>query len=435
MPPPPTAPQIVEPDISIGGNGSLIWSGQPDAAELHPELRNFWYKHRVYREMLDNSPLVARAASDLMFMLLAGTITVEPAQTPNGPAVADMVRGVLEGMETPLSDVFCDQITSIMWGWNVSEIVWKKTPEGPALSRIEQRPQWTLYGWQIRVDETGRRIYSMLQQQLDGTMALIPANKCVHVTMGQGTGGPEGRAALRHVYIPYRDSRDLNQTMKIGFQASMVGVLVLWPPAEACAEEAGTPEYDAVSGAQDDLARAVRGERTSITIPGMDKNGNKTWDLTRVQSTSGAETANAIALSDRYDQRILLALWAGFQSLGQAGSAGASAAHTGGLIDVTQAVFSGIASSLMDMMTAQITDVQCALRGELPEDYPALRWTPSKNVNLPSFWTALGEAFKAGFISPNPDGSDENTTRTMFGYPSRDLSKYTPPVRPVEPTK
>ena len=420
MPPPPaTGPQILTPEVSIGGNGSLIWSGMPDNAELHPELRNFWYKTRVYREMLDNSPLVARAVSDLVFMLLAGTISVVPAKTERGAEAADLVRSNLDHMETPLSDVFQDQITAVFWGWNVSEVIWKQTPEGLALSRIEQRPQWTLYGWLVSTDDTGRKTYSMIQQMLDGAMATIPAAKCVHITMGQGTGGPEGRAALRHVYIPYRDSRDLNQTMKIGFQASMVGVLVLWPPAEAVAADSGTPEYDAVSAAQQDLARAVRGERTSITIPGVDNKGQKTWDLTRIQSTSGAETANAIALSDRYSQQILMALWAGFQSLGQAGSKGASAAHTDGLIDVTQAVFSGIASSIMDGLKTQVTDVLCAVRGYDPEDCPTLTWSANKNLDLPSFWNALAQSVKAGFITPNPDGSDENPARALFGLPPK----------------
>ena len=430
MPPPPTPAQILRPEEAIGGNGSLIWSGMPDMAELHPELRNYWYKTRVYREMLDNSPLVARAVSDLMFMMLAGTINVVPAATERGQEAADLVKSNLANMTTPLSDVFQDQVTAVFWGWNVSEVIWKQTPDGLALSRIEQRPQWTLYGWQITTDETGLKTYHMIQQQLDGTTVTIPASKCVHITMGQGTGGPEGRAALRHVYIPYRDSRDLNQTMKIGFQASMVGVLVLYPPAEACAADQGTPEYDAVSAAQDDLARAVRGERTSITIPGVDNKGQVTWKLDRIQSTSGAETANAIALSDRYDQRVLMALWAGFQSLGQAGSKGSSEAHSGGLIAVTQAVFSGVASSIMDGLTSQVTDVLCGLHGYDPEDFPTLQWTPSKNLDLPSFWNALAQAVKAGFITPNPDGSDENPARSLFGLPPK--AEPTPPPPAAE---
>ena len=407
-------PRVTIPTATrnIGGDGSLVFDGMPDYSEIHPELRSPFTKIRVYREMLDNSPLISRALADLTYIILGGTVTYQAAQTEKGQEVADMVRAAIEGMITPLSDVLADMVTAVPWGWNVSEVTWKTTPDGLAPARIEQRPQWTLYGWTVTYNSDGSKQYSMIQQLLDGTVIRLPAAKCIHVTMGQGTGGPEGKAVLHHVWVPYRDSRNINQTLMIGFRRSMVGILVLKPPAETCAGAPGTAEHDARTGAETVLATVEQGERTVITIPGPSAKGTGGWGLDLLKSPGGNETANAIALYDRYDQRILTAWWAGYLALGQAGASGGTKAQTESHIDVIESVYNGIGGAIFDALNAQLVNVLCDLRGVAISDRPKMVWKLAKNTNLLAFWQAFKLAYDTGAIRPSP--SDEPAFRAMF---------------------
>ena len=418
---------IPNPNRNLGGDGSLIFDGMPDYSEIHPELRSPATKIRVYREMLDNSPLISRALADLTYIILGGTVTYEAAQTEKGQEVADMVKAAIEGMITPLSDVLSDMVTAVPWGWNVSEVTWKTTPDGIAPARIEQRPQWTLYGWTVTYNSDGSKQYSMIQQLLSGPVIQLPAAKCIHVTMGQGTGGPEGKAVLHHVWVPYRDARNINQTLMVGFRRSMVGILVLKPPGETCAAVAGTAEYDARTGAEAVLATLEQGERTVITLPGATVKGTGEWKLDLLKSPGGNETANAIALADRYDQRILIAWWAGYLALGQAGAGGGGRAQSESQIDVVESVYNGIGRAIFDALNAQLVNVLCDLRGVAVSDRPKMVWKLAKNTNLLSYWQAFKLAYDTGAIQNHP--ADEAAHRAMFGMAPRDPAA-TPALSP-----
>jgi phage gp29-like protein len=172
---------------TLGYDGSKIWSGQLDRQEWHRDLQDPFTKQKIYREMLENQPEIARGTRDVSDQLKTGKWPIRPpkgmGKNKRAKETADWLQAALEGMTTPWTDVLEDCLSGIPFGYNLSEITWKNQDGMWLPDRIERRPQWTAYGW--LKDTEGRVVAFRQRDPQTGALVDIPLEyKALHLTFG-----------------------------------------------------------------------------------------------------------------------------------------------------------------------------------------------------------------------------------------------------------
>lgn len=417
---PSRQPTIYEERLrSLGVDGSKIWSSQMDRQEWHRDLLDPFTKQKLFREMLENTPEIGRAYSDVAAMLAAGRWKQVPPKAfkkdKRALAALDLCEAAWAGMDTPFRDVLDDTLSGIPWGYVVQWQQWKDEDGLLMLKSIEVRPQFTAYGWmRENGDPTGKIIAFRQRDPQMGTLIDIPLSQCIHGTFGTGTAGPEGKAGLRYIYIAYRNLTRLLNIANIAEERSGVGTWDAQVPAEVlkAARDGDSASQVLLDDFLQGLEQISGGERNSILRAAEESpDGRKSgWKLTQLPQVQRSDSINK--LIQTWMQRLMIGLGTQYLLLGQQGASGGTAAQTGGQIGREEAVLQGIGNRICEIYTRQVNRRICEYNGIDPVYSPEWTYKNNKKIDMTALAAILAPAAQAtlaeaGLKVLEPDDSNE----------------------------
>lgn len=419
---------------SLGYDGSKISPGQLDRQEWHRELSSPLTKQKLFREILENNPDVMRGFRLPVDLLTAGKWRIRPpkgmGKDKRALEVAAFLQGVIDDSATPLYDMIDDLLSALPWGYAVSEIIWKRRngrnnaqPSAHndglwGIHKIELRPQYTAYGW-AKDNETGEIVAFIQRDPQTGALAYIPLIKALHLTLGAGTTGPEGKAGLRNVFIPCRNKRRLTEIIHIGEEHTKAGVFVMEAPSEIL-KRAAANDADAATMVEDTvqgMAQISTGERACIVMPSRTNPDNTPsgWRL-EMLSTTGSSKGDAIEMIRMHREDIAIGIGITFLLLGMNGSGG-SKGQSEDQTSLAATIMQGLGDRVGDVFTRQLFPRIVAMNGMDPAYSSTMTYTHPRKVDLTGLAQLIGVAQTAGI--PLVDAADADELRERAGLSPR----------------
>ena len=197
----------------------------------------------VYREMLDNSPIIGA----LMFAVLGIMRKVEWRCEPVDDSAAakeaaEFADSLRFDMEHTWEDFIVEALSMLGYGYSVHEICYKrrvgpKRFNSPFPSSkfndgmigwkfLPTRSQDTVLKWFF--DPNGR-IMGLTQQPWIGPLIDLPLEKCLLFRPTQHKNNPEGKSVIRNSYRPYYFIKRLEELEAITIERMAGNVLVRVP--------------------------------------------------------------------------------------------------------------------------------------------------------------------------------------------------------------
>jgi hypothetical protein len=279
---------------------------------------------RVYREMLDNCPLVGAAMLMMAQLLKQVEWWWEPEEpgNPDDEEAAECLEQAWKGMESPWS-MLVDQIGRMTWGYGFLpvEIVYKKG-EGGKLTWRKWQPLAPESLWEWEFDDFDEPVVFVQQSPTDYVIRKIPLNKCIHFRTSSAKANPEGRSLLRNAYVPWFYRNRLQEIEAIGLERNLAGMPMMKIPARYMSPDASAEEKAFYEACQVQVRNVRRDENEGLIVP-SDLWPDTTEPLVsfellaaagQTSSSSGGGIDTAIT---RHEQRIVGSFLADFLLLGQ----------------------------------------------------------------------------------------------------------------------
>jgi len=244
----------------------------------------------IWREITESSPPVASMLYAIESLALSVAWHVEPGmsgpkneegkltETDADKRAAEFLETVLDDIETPWRDLISSLLTSISYGWAVSEVTYKQrsgklddpyrlnskyTDGRIGIGKFTPIAQVTRWSWIFIEDPLSPRYNEAIEIEQFAAPTWqrrhIPLNKCIHVTYKSYMGSPEGWTPLRAIYTTYRYSQKLQLLLAQGADRDLTGYPVVYIPEEIIlGYVSGDPTYSAVYNQYADLATKTR---------------------------------------------------------------------------------------------------------------------------------------------------------------------------------
>lgn len=314
---------------------------------------------RIFREMRDNDATVSAILFAIEMMLRAVEWRVEfdegdseaaeegtsytadrsnsfSSRSIDSPeAAVAFLEGVLfDDMEHTWEDFIAEVLSMLVFGWQYTEIVWKRRmgenedfrassifDDGLiGIRKLADRSQETLDRWDI--DEYGD-IFGLWQEPPNGGgVRYIPMAKALLFRPRPSKGSPEGRSVLRNAYRSWFFLKNIQEIEAIAIERELNGLPVVYVPASII--ESKTAEAAAALQKYVKLVRDVKyNEQGGIVLPSdpwRDSEGNPTqykqveFSLVNAGGTRAIDTNKVIM---RYQGDIARTVLADFIMLGQ----------------------------------------------------------------------------------------------------------------------
>lgn len=335
----------------LGSYGLRAFSGYV-REEFLPQLMGR-SAQRVYREMLDNSPVVGAVMFAITQAMRKVTWRVEPANdSAEAEKYAEFVDGLMHDMSHTWEDFVQEMLSMLGYGFSVHEIVYKRrlghrpeTRPGPkpindpgsskfddgkvGWRRLPIRGQDTILKWFF--DENGQ-IRGVTQQPYAGPTLDIPIEKCLLFRSGMHKNNPEGKSVLRNAYRPYYFIKRFEELEAVNFER-MNGFPVMYIPSENIERalaigENGQPIDPVAAAAYDSYKELVTNvridEQMGAVLPSntwQDSEGKpsaiRQYELQFLTPQHGATSkADANTIINRYNVQIMYTVLADFIQMG-----------------------------------------------------------------------------------------------------------------------
>ena len=382
----------------------------------------------VYREMMDNSPVVGA----ILFAVDWLSKTVE-YRVEGKDARAKFIEECMHDMSQPWPDTISETLSCLPYGWAFHEIVYKRrdgykpgSPQLPASSRIGSSPlpdsartvglpadtsendsspgssQYTdgKIGWRklpVRAQETLLRwhfdgysgISAMEQIDWHGGYHVIPIEKALLFRSRPRRSNPEGYSILRTAYTSYFMLKNIQQIEAIGIERDLAGIPVLTPPEGVDVFAPGNTAL--LAKAQQLVTGIKRDEDAGIVLP------TAGWILQLI-SSGGSRQIDTDEVVRRYEQRIATSMLADFILVGQ-DTVGSYA-----MVDIKTDLFGvaldGILDSICDIFNRYAIPRLLKLNGMSVENPPKITHGSAGRIALEKVGTFLQSLALAGAPIP-----------------------------------
>lgn len=339
--------------------------------EFLPQLRGI-RGAQIYRQMMDNDPIIGAALFTFSMLLRSVAWTVVPVdQSPKAIAAKEWVESVLfQDMLTPFGDVMSDILSFIGFGFAPAEVTYKvrrgkqKDPRRSSkfddrtigVSKIGVRAQDTIWRWHF--DNWGE-LNALEQYRIGETNAMIPADKLLLFRTTSALSNPEGRSVLRNAYITWVRKGTIEEAEGRAAIRS-AGMVVMRIPSLFLDPGASGDEL-AVANAYRAIAdKTAKDQMGSVVLPSdVDPNTKAPLYDIKYVTTEGTRPVNMTDIVERYDKRMLSSVLADFILLGQQ-SVGSFA-----LSDSKTAMFSKACGAFLSVIDDQFNRVLLSRLWEL----------------------------------------------------------------------
>lgn len=324
------ADEQVDPLVIIGSTG-LKQSGGYIDEEFLARLRGM-QGIRYYREMIDNSPIIAAALNVIEMLIRQVEWRVEPADESDAAKVeAEETEGALEDMSHTFED-FVSEILSMLWaGFAPFEIVYKLRKgqtEDPTTNsqyndgkwgwrKFEIRGQETLQRWEFD-DEGGLLGWHQMDQSATGKgVVFIPMEKALLFRTKVFKGNPEGKSLIRPAVIPYHYLKRIQQFEATGIERDLTGMPIMQVPPEMLLRDASAADVATRQYLERFVTQVKLDERWGGLVPAeQTPDGKSTGFKFGLMTTGGRRMIDTNGIVKRYETRILMLFLAQFLVMG-----------------------------------------------------------------------------------------------------------------------
>jgi hypothetical protein len=267
----------------------------------------------AFREMADNDATVGAILFAVEMLARGVEWTVEEGSNPKD---AEFIEECKEDLSNTWEDFISEVFTMLVFGWELSEIVYKKRegPEAKVPSRFSDgkigwrklpiRAQETLMRWSF--DEEGG-IQAMEQLPPTGGIRSIPMEKALLFRTKTVKGNPEGRSLLRNAYVAWYRKKNIEEVEAIGVERDLAGIPVAQPPENF--DMNAEANKATVEAAKEMVTTIRRDEDEGILLP-------PGWELSLL-TTGGSRQIDTNEVIRRYQQAIATSVLADMLLIGQ----------------------------------------------------------------------------------------------------------------------
>jgi len=397
----------------LGATGLKQFSGIIDD-DFVPELRSPVQRHKLYREIRDNSAVIGGALLATELLLRRVTITAKAASdSPQDQDRAAFLQENIEQLEQPWGATLSQALTMQEHGWSLLESVYKRRDDGRVgWSKFVIRSQESLDHWEFD-DNTGALIAFWQRPAPKYSLIRIPAEKFLLFRLLDNKASPEGRSLLRNCVIAWKFVKRIQSLEAIGIERDLAGLPVVWAPPEVVAATSGQ-QLTSQQAFKKLVTNIRRDEQEGILMPlAYNQKGEKQYDLTLLTS-GGSRQFDTSQIIQRYEQRMLQALLSDFILLGHetVGSFSLSADKT----DLHVTAIASLLSTVLEQFNRFAIPRLMKLNG-WPPPYPQLQHAEIEKPDLAGLADYVQKLSAAGMLTPDADGATERYLRDAADLP------------------
>lgn len=326
----------------ISSSGLNLFSGIPQT-ELRSELE-FPNNIKTYK-LMNYHPSVNASVALYGSMIAKANyriVTPENATEEEKNRSKIIAQMLFEDMDHPFEDVIEDATTFLVYGFSVSEKVYRKRDysSGSKFNDGLIAPKKITIRHQSSIDkfifgEDGNEIKGVKQTIVSDTMGrfsnrtntvVIPRSKFLLFTAGGTSDNPYGISPLRNVYLPYKYLSAIEELEAQGVQKELHGIPVLTVPAQYMSSEA-SPEQKAIFENMKSIVRNLQqGSQAGVVLPSTvdPETRQKLFDITLL-STDGKKAYDLTEIKEYYRNLIFTGLGTDVLLLGSSSSSGSFA--------------------------------------------------------------------------------------------------------------
>jgi hypothetical protein len=405
----------------------------------------------VYREMLDNSPIIGA----LMFAIQGAMRKVEwrtePANdTPAAAEAAEFADSLRSDMSTTWEEFIVEALSMLGYGYSFHEICYKRRagnqPFGGAKpsskykdgaigwARLPVRSQDTVLKWFF---SPNGEILGMTQQPWFGPIVDIPMEKGLLFRPSQYKNSPEGRSILRSAYRPFYFVKRLEEGEAIYIERMSGNVVVRVPTA--LLEQAAGGDVKALAALNVYKQIAVnsrRDEQMGLLLPSdtfAGANGPSTvpmfgYEYVVPQGGRAGTDANTPIVRHKLD--ILTSVLCDFIQMGHTARGAQNLAETKVdlFLNAIEAWLNSVAAVLNQDALGRIWALNGFDRDLMPRYVPDL----AQQVDLDVFSNIILRLSQSG-VKLFPDEDLEAYSRDVFGFPKAPEGTQWQQVDPATP--
>lgn len=332
---------------------------------------------------------------------------------------AKFIEECMNDMEHSWYSMIGEIVSAFRYGFCVMEKVYRprlyakgsKYNDGKiGIKKIPVRAQDTLVEW-IWSDD-GRDLLGVKQDlarvsggsrfvnlmSVDSTTINIPRSKFMLFRVGTSRDNPEGESPLKACYIAWRYRTQIEEYEAVGISRDMNGMPTLYIPPRYLSQDA-TPAEKEVREYYERVMRNIHmNEQAGLILPqAFDPESKQPLFKFELMGTTGSKMYDTDTIIRRYDNKILMVLFADMLKLGQdqAGSYALAGEKTNIMSMAIEAKLKMIQEELNNDLVRQLLQ----LNGEdITKDVPVIRYSNIADTDLAEFAKAIQQIFAVNAI-------------------------------------
>lgn len=242
----------------------------------------------------------------------------------------------------------------------------------------------------------GQRFVNLMTE--DSTKVSIPRAKFLLLRLGVSKDNPEGESPLKACYISWRYRTQIEEYEAVGISRDMNGMPTLYIPPRYLSQDA-TPAEKEVREYYERVMRNIHmNEQAGLILPqAFDPESKQPLFKFELMGTNGSKMYDTDAIIRRYDNKILMALFADMLKLGQdqSGSYALAGEKTNIMSMAIEAKLKMIQEELNNDLVKQLLQ----LNGEdITKDVPVIRYKNIAETDLAEFAKAVQQIFAVNAI-------------------------------------
>jgi hypothetical protein len=361
----------------IGSSGLKQWGGRI-AEEFLQELKGERGR-RVLREMSLNDPTISACLGTTRQFLRQVPIHIDRGSDERA---GELIETALADMSRTWSDTLSEILTFLVYGWQLSEIVYKRrggdVEDSASRSRYSDgligwrkfapRSQESLQSWEFAADGSLRGMVQVSPST--NRTATIPIEKALLFRTDSTCDSPEGRSILRSAYQAWYFAKRIKMIEGIGIERDLAGLPTVRVPGSMIAKGGADLETWRSMG-----RNIRRDEQECLVLPSDTGKDGKYTHTVELLTSGGKRNFDTDVIVKRYQVEIAMSLLADFILLGheQSGSWALATSKTdvytlalAGWIDTILEVFNLFAiPRLMKLNGLQVDVLPTIKRGEI----------------------------------------------------------------------
>lgn len=430
------------PRLRLGEIGSLGLKQQNGRIyeESRRELR-YPEAAKTFRLMAQDATVSsALSLFEMMVSQVDWEVDVGTAPSAQMQAKAEFLEQCLRDMDHTWREFIKELTSEFTYGFSVHEKVYRrryhangsKYNDGKiGIKKLPIRSQDTIKEW-VYTDD-GRELiavkqdlcsvqngirYGSLVASLGSTDIIIPRKKFLLFRVDPKRDNPEGQSPLRNCYFAWKYRTLIEEQEAVGVTRDMNGMPTLYIPPRYMSEDASEAEKAIYEYYKRIIRNIQNNEQSGMILPqAFDPESRQPLFKFELTSTQGSKMYDTDAIIRRWDNKILMTLFADMLKMGQdqVGSYSLAGAKT----NIMSLAIEARLKEIEDVLNTDLVPQLFALNGHAPdEELPKLSYGELDRIDLEEFSKAIQRIFSVGAIEF--DRPIANRVRRALGVDEKD---------------